>query len=164
MRFHLHVYSYRMSAGFNQLLELRPVARYVLQRLLLALSLFAALAAMLSDLSWWGRALAIAFVAVVVALELRQLGLTPQALQRLPDGVWLAPPGSVNRDRYEEKPTKYTLERHFLAGNWSIGMLFRDSRGRKVSVWLLKNTCSDSEWRRLRVLLRWSDASSGQDT
>jgi hypothetical protein len=152
-----------MSAGFNQLLEFCPVPRRVLLRLLAGIVALAVVAVMLSDLPWWGHVIAIAFVGVAVVLEFRQLGLTPRALRRLPDGVWLAYPESTNSDGHEEKPTKCILERHFFAGNGSIGVLFRDSRDRKVAVWLLKNTCSDSEWRRLRVLLRWPDAGSGQD-
>jgi len=56
---------------------------------------------------------------------------------------------------------KLTLERHFFIGDWSITLLFRDNRNRLIRVWLLKSAVPDMVWRRLKVLLRWPNASAG---
>ena len=123
----------------------------------------AAIAVALSDLPWWGRAVALAFAGSILVLEIRHLHRVPSSLQRLPDGVWLAYPEVTKVVVGVNNPIKYRLERHFLVGNWSISLVLRDNRGRKLAVWLLKSTCSGPEWRRISVLLRWSDASPGQD-
>ena len=123
--------------------------------------------AWLPDLTNLGLDFAIAatFIALVIpdikSLEARHLHRVPSSLQRLPDGVWLACPEVTRVVVGVNNPIKYRLERHFLVGNWSIGLVLRDNRGRKLAVWLLKSTCSGPEWRRIRVLLRWSDASPG---
>lgn len=150
-----------MSASFNRLLVFRPVQQRVLLLMLSGVGGLAAIALVLSDLPWWGRVAASAFAGAILMLEARHLHRVPSSLQRLPDGVWLAYPEPTKVVVGVNNPIKYRLERHFLVGNWSISLVLRDNRGRKLAVWLLKSTCSGPEWRRIRVLLRWSDASPG---
>ncbi len=150
-----------MSAGFNRLLVFRPVQQRVLLLVLAGVGALAAIAVVVSDLPWWGRAGASAVAGAILMLEARHLHRVPGSLQRLPDGVWLAYPELTKVFVGVDNPIKCMLERHFLVGNWSISLVLRDNRGRKLAVWLLKSTCSDPEWRRIRVLLRWSDASPG---
>ena len=150
-----------MSAGFNRLLVFRPVQRRVLLLVLAGVGALAAIAVVVSDLLWWGRAGASAVAGAILMLEVRHLHRVPSSLQRLPGGAWLACPELTKVVVGVNNPIKYRLERHFLVGNWSISLVLRDNRGRKLAVWLLKSACSDPEWRRIRVLLRWSDARPG---
>jgi len=151
------MYSLLMSASFNRLLVFRPVQQRVLMLVLAGVGALAAIAVVLSDMPWWGRALASAVAGAILVLEVCHLRRVPSSLQRLPNGVWLTYPSFTKVRVGEKKSTKCMLLRHFLVGNLSITMVLKDSRGRKSAVWLLKSACTDSEWRRLRVLLRWSE-------
>ena len=131
-------------------------------RILAVVTLLAVAAIHRSNLQFWEYIAALGYTAGVFYLELQQLGRIPISLVRMPNGLWLGYSASRYPPIDKKISTKYVLERHFFAGNWSIYLLFKDRVGKNIAVCLMKSACSDSEWRRLRVLLRWSDAGSSQ--
>ena len=127
------MYSLLMSASFNRLLVFRPVQQPVLMLVLAGVGALAAIAVVLSDLPWWGRALASAVAGAILVLEVCHLRRVPSSLQRLPNGVWLTYPSFTKVRAGEKKSTKCMLLRHFLVGNLSITMVLKDRPWPQVS-------------------------------
>jgi hypothetical protein len=173
-----------MRDQFHGLIELRPVASCWLFLGLLAVVGFTGLMLLLADTG------ALLTVALLLGLLLwgcyegRRIARQPELIRCLPDGHWsglwqtpsLSPKPfcvklsstsgwfrAVRSASTRPGTTKnLTLERHFLLGSGSITLLVRDSEGRSYRLWCLKNACPDPQWRRLKVLLRWPDATKGQ--
>jgi|GEM_PF-2443442 len=176
-----------MRDRFHEFIELRPVASIWLLLWSLVVAAFTGSMILLSDASTPLTTASLLGLLLCMSVDCQRIAGQPELIRCAPDGRWsgLWPAPGIARKPFSLKlsggcswarePTcqsglaktagtakNLTVERHFLLGTRSITLLVRDDQGRLFRFWCFKNACPDPQWRRLRVLLRWPDATKGQ--
>jgi len=168
----------------RSLLEFDVSDRRVERVFILCVFTLACTALFAAALPAWAAALSVSAAASLAAFELHQLNTAPDLIRHLPDGswegVWLPKSSLKIRIKHQisaipQKTTKkLILTRHFFYGSRSISLIFRDSghfhhpldgcrKGSLLKARVSRNTCPCRDWRRLKVLLRWSPATPADD-